>query len=106
MKYIITHMKAPFPEGSRVGDVVEFPEVPAWALGKVIPAPGDVQDAGIVANIEPVVSEPELVASEPVSEQVTLSRDALEVEAKALGVSFNARTSDETLIQRIAAAKQ
>lgn len=114
MKYIITHLKAPFPEGAKVGDVVDFPDVPAWALGKVIPAPDDVQEACIVANIEPVVSEPEPVASEPVigaapepvSEHVTLSRDALEVEAKALGVSFNARTSDETLIQRIAAAKQ
>lgn len=97
MKYIITHLKAPFPEGSQVGDVVDFPEVPAWALGKVKPAPDDIQDAGIVANIEPVVSEPEPVAP---------SRDALEAEAKALGVSFNARTSDETLSERIAAAKQ
>lgn len=96
MKYIITHLKAPFPDGSQVGDVVDFPEVPAWALGKVRPAPDDVQDAGIVANIKPASS----------SEPVAPSRDALEAEAKALGVSFNARTSDETLSERIAAAKQ
>lgn len=31
-------------------------------------------------------------------------RDALEEKAKALGVSFNKRTSDEVLIERIAAA--
>lgn len=97
MKYIITHLKAPFPEGSQVGDVVDFHEVPAWALGKVVPAPDEIQAAGIVANIKPAVSEPEPVAP---------SRDELEAEAKALGVAFNARTSDETLSGRIAAAKQ
>lgn len=32
-------------------------------------------------------------------------RDALEAEARALGVGFNARTSDNTLRERIAAAK-
>lgn len=32
-------------------------------------------------------------------------RDALEAEAKALGVSFNWKTSDEVLAERIAAAK-
>jgi len=32
-------------------------------------------------------------------------REALEAEAKALGVSFNARTSDKVLAERIAAAR-
>jgi hypothetical protein len=36
MKVQITHMKAPWPQGAVVGDVVEVPEVPAWALGKCI----------------------------------------------------------------------
>ena len=34
-----------------------------------------------------------------------VTRASLESEARALGVGFNARTSDETLAQRIAAAK-
>lgn len=33
------------------------------------------------------------------------NREYLEIEAKALGVSFNSRTSDETLIERIEAVK-
>lgn len=37
MKYEITHLKAPWPDGAKVGDVFEAGDgpVPAWALGKV-----------------------------------------------------------------------
>lgn len=40
MKVTITHLKAPWPEGSKVGDVVglEGDTVPGWALGKCVPA--------------------------------------------------------------------
>lgn len=43
MKVQITHLKAPWPAGAGVGDVVELQaaEVPAWALGKCIPAAAD-----------------------------------------------------------------
>jgi hypothetical protein len=43
MKVQITHLKAPWPEGAGVGDVVELqaPELPAWALGKCTPAAAD-----------------------------------------------------------------
>lgn len=36
MKLRITHLKAPWPEGAKVGDVVELDvsAVPAWAVGK------------------------------------------------------------------------
>lgn len=34
MKARITHLKAPWPLGARVGDVVEFDSKPAWAVGK------------------------------------------------------------------------
>lgn len=36
--YRITHLKAPWPSGVRVGDVIELDAVPAWALGKCEPA--------------------------------------------------------------------
>lgn len=39
MRLLITHLKAPWPRGARVGDVIELPVVPAWALGKCSPAP-------------------------------------------------------------------
>lgn len=34
MKARITHLKAPWPLGAKVGDVVEFVSEPAWAVGK------------------------------------------------------------------------
>ena len=38
MKLTITHLKAPWPTGAVVGDVIELAAVPAWALGKCAPA--------------------------------------------------------------------
>lgn len=45
MKVTITHMKAPWPEGAGVGDTVELqgPVLPAWALGKCVPAADDAE---------------------------------------------------------------
>lgn len=36
MKVRITHMKAPWPEGAKIGDVLEVSEVAPWALGKCV----------------------------------------------------------------------
>lgn len=49
-QYRIDVLKGPFPEGSKVGDVIEFDCVPAWALGKVSfigesVAPAELQEA-------------------------------------------------------------
>ena len=41
MKLQITHLKAPWPEGAVVGDVLDLPEVPVWALGKCKQAEDD-----------------------------------------------------------------
>lgn len=45
MKYEITHLKAPWPEGAKVGDVFDVGDgqVPAWALGKVRAAAADAK---------------------------------------------------------------
>ncbi|WKL15940.1 hypothetical protein QYQ99_27135 [Comamonas testosteroni] len=32
--YIIKHLKAPWPKGAQVGDIIEFDELPGWAAGK------------------------------------------------------------------------
>lgn len=41
MKVTITALKAPWPEGSKVGSVVELEgdTIPAWAAGKCTPVP-------------------------------------------------------------------
>lgn len=38
MLYRITVLKAPWPSGAVVGDVIDMPAVPAWAAGKCEPA--------------------------------------------------------------------
>jgi len=32
--YIIKHLKAPWPKGAQVGDIIEFDVLPGWAAGK------------------------------------------------------------------------
>lgn len=39
MLLTITHLKAPWPVGAVVGDVIDLPSVPPWALGKCTAAP-------------------------------------------------------------------
>lgn len=44
MKVQITHMKAPWPSGAKVGDVVELDSavIPAWAVGKCVETEAEV----------------------------------------------------------------
>lgn len=44
MKVQITHMKAPWPCGAKVGDVVELDSavIPAWAVGKCVETEAEV----------------------------------------------------------------
>ena len=113
-KYAITHLKAPWPSGAKVGDVIEFDHVPSWALGKCEPAAEDadvfapadqVDEPLIVANIEPVVAQEVAESATESQPDADAGRKAMEVEAKVLGVPFNSRTTDETLAERIAEAK-
>jgi len=43
MRVEITHMKAPWPEGVVVGDVLELDVVPVWAVGKCKQVGDDVE---------------------------------------------------------------
>lgn len=62
MKLTITHLKAPWPAGAKVGDVVDLPAVPSWAAGKCVPVADDAEalaaDA-VVANVAPPAVEAE-----------------------------------------------
>lgn len=115
MLYRITFLKAPWPEGAKVGDVIELEHVPAWALGKCEPAGDDAVATDFGALVSQGTGEPmepaagDTVTGDGSGESLppieAPTREAMEAEAKALGVSFNARTSDETLAARIAEAK-
>ena len=113
MLYRIIFLKAPWPAGAKVGDVLELASVPAWALGKCEPAGDDAVATDFGWLVSEGAGEPMAPADgdtvtgdgsgEPLPPAV--DREAMEAEAKALGVGFNARTSDETLAARIAEAK-
>ena len=42
MRLKITQLKAPWPSGAKVGDIIELPAIPLWAVGKC-------EDAGSAA---------------------------------------------------------
>ena len=76
MKLRITHLKAPWPPGAGVGDVVELdvPEVPGWALGKCQPA---ADDAEVFAPAGPAMKP---VEGDTVSAEDAAIAEALQAE--------------------------
>ena len=96
MKLTITHLKAPWPAGAVVGGVIELASVPAWAVGKCVPAADDaaVTVGGTLINEGTMPS----VESEP-------SIDDLRAQAAALGLKVDGRWSRERLADEIAKAQ-
>lgn len=97
MKLTITHLKAPWPAGAVVGSVIELASVPAWAVGKCVPAADDaaVTVGGTLINEGTM---PVAVASEP-------SIDGLRAQAAALGMKVDGRWSRERLLAEIEKAQ-
>lgn len=65
MRLKITHLKAPWPLGAVVGDVIDLPVMPAWAAGKCVRVGDDVEltivHVEVVADDVPVfVVNPEV----------------------------------------------
>lgn len=63
------------------------------------------QRAALEAEVADLKAKLEAAQAQAEAPPASASREALDAEAKALGLSFNSRTSDETLAQRIAEAK-
>lgn len=58
MKVRITHLKAPWPAGAKVGDVVQFEgKAPAWALGKFVEAGDDARADHVYEPAEVLVGD-------------------------------------------------
>ena len=98
MKLTITHLKAPWPAGAVVGGVIELASVPAWAVGKCVPAADDaaVTVGGTLINEGTM---PDAVASEP-------SIEDLRAQAAALGMKVDGRWSHDRLADEIAKAQK
>ena len=126
MKVTITHLKAPWPAGAGVGDVVdlEAAEVPAWALGKCKQADEDAEvfsppAAGPTAEEVEAQVAAEAKAAEDAQIAATLEAErvageaqvaaeakaALLIEAKALGITVQQKWSDERLAAEVQKAK-
>lgn len=69
MKLTITHLKAAWPAGAVVGDVIELASVPAWAVGKCAPAGDDAAVTTAFKQIEVVADEEQ--AAKPVKGRAT-----------------------------------
>lgn len=54
MLLTITHLKAPWPQGAVVGDVIDLQSVPSWALGKCTAAP----EGAVVTIAQPAAEQP------------------------------------------------
>lgn len=67
MKLTITHLKAAWPAGAVVGDVIELASVPAWALGKCVPAD---DGAEVTVGFEPAVEADQVAAGEQAAKPV------------------------------------
>ena len=89
MKLTITHLKAPWPAGAVVGDVIELASVPAWAVGKCAPA-----DDGATVTVGVVQAAPAFAKQEP-------GIDDLREQAKALGIKVDGRWSADRLAAEI-----
>lgn len=95
MKLTITHLKAPWPTGAVVGDVIELANVPAWAVGKCAPA-----DNGATATVTVGA-----VQAAPADEKQEPSADDLREQAKALGIKIDGRWSVDRLATEIQKAQ-
>lgn len=94
MKLTITHLKAPWPTGAVVGDVIELASVPTWAVGKCAPA-----DDSATVTVGVVQAAPAVQAKqEP-------SIDDLREQAKALGIKVDGRWSADRMATEIQKAQ-
>lgn len=103
MKYQITHLKAPWPEGSAVGDVIDMEELPPWALGKCSPAPTGAKATVSFKKADPAT--PNADGGETARRAADAKTGTLAAEASALGINVDG-LNDEQIEQEIAKAKK
>lgn len=100
MKVVITHLKAPWPAGAAVGDVVDLVDcaaIPGWAAGKCEAAADDATAAHVWAKPVPAATEPA-----PSDADELRATQALLTEARIEADELRARVAkaEEALAQR------
>lgn len=89
MKVVITHLKAPWPAGAAVGDVIElvgfYGELPGWADGKCTPAADDAEASQVLERVAPAILPPEkpaaVLLAEAEAKLTALSAELAEAQA-------------------------
>ncbi len=82
MKVVVTHLKAPWPQGTRPGAVVSFAGlVPAWATGKCRPATDLEASAHAALAAEAEAKAAEAASLAAAEEQAAAERAAIESKA-------------------------
>ena len=99
MKLTITHLKAPWPTGAVVGDVIELASVPAWAVGKCVPA---ADDAAVTVG-GTLINEGTMPAAAATESKLSLKE--LRIQADSLGIKVDGRWSIDRLSAEIQKAQ-
>lgn len=83
MRVQITHLKAPWPHGAVVGDVLELESIPAWAAGKCHPVGDDVTlTIAVTSDLKAPITE-EAQASESLAQaEAQAAEEKAEIQGK------------------------
>lgn len=102
MKLTITHLKAPWPTGAVVGDVIELASVPTWAVGKCAPA-----DDGAAVTVGVLLTKDggDTATGDGTGKSLPVIIDDLREQAKALGIKVDGRWSADRLAAEIEKAQ-
>ena len=104
MRVKITHLKAPWPLGAVVGDVLELLDSPAWATGKFEAVGDDVE--ATIAYPAPVDAEAEALAlaEKKAAEELAINdaKATAKAEAEALGIVVDGRWSAARIAEEVA----
>lgn len=107
MKARITNLKAPWPHGAKIGDVVEFEVVPVWAVGKFDVAEDDADVTAFFEKREEIIAN--VVPDQALLAQVADLQSKLEAAQAALaeseGALAAAQADGATLREQLEAAQ-
>ena len=116
--YTIKHLKAPWPAGARVGDVIEFDQLPAWALGKAelggtqatVFAGGSISGDGSGTALPAFDPDPgdaniTTALAEAEAQALDQRRVILTLEARKMGIRVDGRWSADRLTEEIQKAQ-
>lgn len=103
MKVTVTQLKAPWPAGTVVGQVIDLhgcAAVPAWADGKCKPAPDDAEAAHVWTRPEAKVVDAKPVESSAAEDLQAAQALLAEAQTEADELRARVAKAEEALAQR------